>query len=398
MSASDGGWKAIVSRYFGLPFYFATPFIYSLFLLGVFFSLMVHGYVTSKGSWLWAVLPAGGIIALAAYFLSYVTWLVHREGGFRAIGPVGIGIWLTLTVVSGVSLTASLTMITQASSVMAQTIENSIDAFMRTQEASRDMVFGGEYAKFLSTVKGGKTSLHNEIFNIRSNGRRREENTCGIGNGARAVIDNLARVLPGFTVISFTDTAHNCGRTGELEAIEARYLADIDARVADVEKTQFRLSERKAYYDSLNATVMEHLMHLDGVGKQLSDLTSRFDLPTLLQAQYALVRAEESYGKIQAGLLRLSLQRPEALPARIDVSPARQVLTWDGILAFLIKGAGPNGHTAVAAGALAWDLLMLRILYTFTQRWLSRHKQFAANASIDDVDRRGVSYLLRPSL
>jgi len=398
MSKAVDDWKALFVRYFGVPLYFATPVLFVLFLGFIAYAAFLHLFVETNGQWWVAAVSAVVLAVVVRYGMGYVTYLVHREGGFRAIGKLGWVVLAVLFFVSGYSLIFSMVVVNHGPTVVAKTAADAGNSFRHMLGASHEMVYGGEYAAFLSRVEGGKASLKREIFNERPQARTgKSANTCGIGDSARAVIRKLKEDLPNLEVISSTDTMHDCNRKAELEWINKQYVDAIDEQAALVVQTKFRLKERERYLSELSLAARDNITRLERLSGQVVEVGAQLDLPLLLNAQRALLRAETDYAKQQAALSRLSLGQPAGLPAAIDVSQATDVMSWFGIVPFVAKSLGLNRQTAMTILAFVWDFLMLKLLALYAGQWAERRRRYAINGSVDNIDGSGVAYLLRPA-
>lgn len=304
-----------------------------IFLLVLTAGYLNYARLVWPGAPLLAQTLLGLLVAFGALVLARATAAARLAQ--RAAGPGASPTWLLffalLLTISALGTMNALFYFFEGDQVADQRVEQARQQLAQLKAEGTQALQVPEYEKLQADVTAGLGALSEQIFSVGSGG------SCGIGVNAEEKIRDLARVLPGFKRIAFTDQEHDCNKQKELKNIANLYAQDADRLLrASPVYQQHQIARREAVGTALNSSVDAAMQSLADALSSTSN-TSRGVARDYRPLQSALMQAADTYRQ-QLAEVKTVIGKPlmfgdRVAPETLEIEDVTQL----GNIAYILK-------------------------------------------------------------
>lgn len=284
---------------------------YSVVFIGMLFNGYYHLFYV-KGIFVASVIAL--ILSLIAWGLG--KYIGSSSGGLKS----NIPLFIMMLILSAAGVFNSLMLNLEGKRIFEESVEKASERYRDLSVYASANMRDEDVDEKIAKVKSLTKSLVEEIRNVRN---------CGEGPEARKILDNIARELPGFTVLS--GIGRDCR---QVEEIIRAYEEQIQERLynhPDLVRLDYRgLIQAREQIVKSEKSAQNRLVEIR------RDITEGKGLLSVVRPRMEEVATDYQAQAIIATKLSRAA-RGEALPTTLDMESVRNLGEWSQVLNLLIS-------------------------------------------------------------
>jgi hypothetical protein len=367
-------------------------------LLIAFLAYVGAGYYLTFRT-IWPTVAIANVILLCLLLLALIFILVRHTGhaiyktrmqrGWRRL--TWVPLFLLLFCFSGYGFLTSSMLIFVGPDIARDDVSHLLTdiAHLKTQAAS-SVTLVPDYAAYNTLV----TAIANDRDQLQSEIRSRAGgNTCGIGPGAKALINTINGLVSGHNLaihmLTGLSTTHSCADKKQIDTIATAYDSQIGG-ILDKLAEQFGVASRQKTADAISTALKDDEAALKAVNDSLSGVENfAFNLSIYQAALRAIEKASLDYNAQRA-------QLPGPLTEQADAGQLERLGSGLDLLDVMWSRKDQIKIYLLLIFALGCDVLAAWVISIVFERQADLRREYDRASQATNIGGSGVIYLWLP--